>query len=64
MAIAERQSPVRRSSKSPGPRENVLLVIVALAFLALHVLAGTFVHRALPHEPAQEPEQMAAAYGD
>jgi hypothetical protein len=62
MLIAERSSQSKRSL--PAPSENVLLVIVAFAFLALHVLVGMFVHPASPHEPTQELEQMAAAYGD
>ena len=64
MSIAERSSQSKRSLPATAPSESVLLVIVAFAFLALHVLVGMFVHPASPHEPTQELEQMAAAYGD
>jgi len=43
-STAERSSSTRRFLRIPAPSANVLLAIVAFAFLALHVLAGTLVH--------------------
>ena len=48
MAIAERSSP--SSFQFPSLARNVLLALVAFAFLVLHILAGTLVQRALPSE--------------
>ena len=64
MSIAERSSRSKRSLRMAGLSESVLLVIVAFVFLALHVRAGVLADLALPHEPTEEREQMAAAYGD
>jgi hypothetical protein len=61
MAIAERSS--SNSFRFPAFSENLLLAIVALAFLVLHVLAGTLVQRALPGEPADQKEAIVS-YGD
>jgi hypothetical protein len=64
MSIAERPSPAKSSFKIPAPSENVLLVIVACAFLGFHVLVGMMVHSALPNEPVQQLEHKLAWYGD
>jgi len=60
----ERSSSIKRSLGAVAPSENALLVVVAFVFLVLNVLVGVFVHSALPHEPAQGLEQMAAVHGD
>jgi hypothetical protein len=61
MSIGERSSSAKRSFRVPAPSENVLLAVVAFAFLILHVLAGTLVHRPLPDdEPAARPEDAIA----
>jgi hypothetical protein len=65
MSIAERSSSTKRFSRVPAPTENVLLAVVALAFLILHVLAGTLVNRALPDDaPAVQPENAIASNCD
>jgi hypothetical protein len=61
MLIGERSSSTKRSFRVPAPSENVLLAVVAFAFLILHVLAGTLVHRPLPDdEPAARPVDAIA----
>jgi hypothetical protein len=64
MSIAERSSRTKRSFRIPAPSENVLLMIVALAFLALHVLVATLVRGALPNEPVVQLEEAIVSYGD
>lgn len=56
MAIVERSS--SGSFQFPAYSENVLLAIVAFAFLVHYVLAGTLVQRALPGEPADQKEAI------
>jgi hypothetical protein len=58
MAIAERSS--SSSFRLPAFGENVLLAIVAFAFLVLHILAGTLVQRALPSEPSEQREAIVS----
>ena len=58
MAIAERSS--SSSFRFPAFSESLLLAIIALAFLVLHVLAGTLVQRALPSEPAEQKETIVS----
>jgi hypothetical protein len=48
MSIAERISSSKGPFRIPASSENVLLAIVAFAFLSLHVAAGTLLHAALP----------------
>jgi hypothetical protein len=70
MSIAERSSWTKRSLwtkrsfRIPAPSENVLLMIVAFAFLALHVLVATSVHGALPNKPVAQLEEAIVSYGD
>ncbi len=65
MSIDERSSSTKRSFRVPAPSENVLLAVVAFAFLILHVLAGTLVHRALPDdEPVARPVDAIASNCD
>ena len=64
MSIAERPSSAKPSVRIPAPSENVLLVIVACAFLGFHVFVGMMVRSALPNEPVQQLENALASYGD
>ena len=64
MSIAERPSSAKSSIKIPAPSENVLVVIVACAFLGFNILVGMMVHNALPAEPVQQLEHALASYGD
>jgi hypothetical protein len=64
MSIAERRSTTRPSAKIPAPSENVMLVIVALAFLMFHIAVAVTIHGALPNEPVAQLEQAIASYGD
>ena len=55
MSIAERFTPTRRSLRISAPSESVLLAIVALGFLALHILSYyTLVRPALPEKPVDQ----------
>jgi hypothetical protein len=64
MSIAERPSSTKSSLRIPMPSENVMLVIVAVAFLGFHAVVGVMVHNALPNEPVAQLEQAIASYGD
>ena len=64
MSIAEQFSSTKRFLRVLAPTENVLLAVVAFAFLALHVLAGTLVHRALPDTPIDQPKEAIVSFGD
>lgn len=64
MSIAERISSSKRPFRIPASSENVLLAIVAFAFLSLHVAAGTLLHAALPDQPIDQSKEAIVSYGD
>jgi hypothetical protein len=64
MPIVERRPPTKPSVKTPARRENVLFLIIALAFLAFNITVGVMVHNALPNVPVAQLEQARASYGD
>jgi hypothetical protein len=65
MAIAERSAPTRRSLRISAPSESVLLAIVALGFLALHILTYyTLLRPALPEKPFDQSKQAIVWHGD
>jgi hypothetical protein len=63
-AIIENPSPVRRSSKSPGPSENTTLAILAGALLLLNILVCMIMHRALPNKPGGQRAEVIVSRGD
>ena len=48
MTFIERSSLAKSSFQIPAPSSNVLLAIIAGAFLVLHVAAGIILQRSLP----------------
>ena len=47
MSVTERPSYTKSSFQIPPPSENVLLVVIAAAFLVLHIAAGLILQNAL-----------------
>ena len=64
MSIAEQFLPRKRPLRLTAPSENILLVIVASALLAVHVGAGAWASCSLPHNPADQKEIMMISRGD
>jgi hypothetical protein len=52
MSFIERSSFTKSSFQIPTPSENVVLTIIAGAFLILHVAVGIAVQKSLPANPA------------
>jgi hypothetical protein len=52
MTFTERFSFTKSSFQIPAPSENVVLSIIAIAFLILHVAVGIVVQKSLPADPA------------
>jgi hypothetical protein len=46
MSVTERPSYTKSSFQVPAPGENVLLAVVAAAFLVLHIAAGVVLNNA------------------
>jgi len=51
MSVIERRSSAR-SFQIPLPGENALIVIIAVGFFVLHVMAGAILQNAFPAAPA------------
>jgi hypothetical protein len=56
MSVIERRSPAKLFFQVRLPGENTLVAIIAVAFLVLHVLAGTILLNASPTAPATSQE--------
>ena len=62
MSIAERP-PARTSYQIPAPSENLLLAVIAAAFLALHIAAGVMlINASSVAAPAAQEEVKPPLY--
>jgi len=51
MSVTERSSFNKSAFQIPAPSENLVLTIIAVAFLILHVAVGVIVQNSLPVDP-------------
>jgi hypothetical protein len=61
MSVIERRPPAKLSFQIPLPSENTLISIVAVAFLILHILAGSMLLNASPTAPAISQEESRSS---
>jgi hypothetical protein len=56
MSVTERPSDAKSSFQIPAPSENLLLAVIAAAFLVLHIAAGVILINAsaIPTSTTQE----------
>lgn len=61
MSVTEGRSPAKLSFQIPPPGEITLISIIAVAFLILHILAGTILLNASPTAPATSQEEPGSS---
>ena len=64
MSVSERPSSAKSSFEIPAPSENVLLAVIAAAFLVLHIAAGIILINAFGPAPATTQEESRAPLYD
>jgi hypothetical protein len=64
MSVSERPSSTKSSLEIPAPSENVLLAVVAAAFLVLHIAAGVMVINASQTAATATQEEARASLYD
>jgi hypothetical protein len=64
MPVASRPAQAKRTTQLPAPGETGWLVAVALAFLLVHIVAGTICLRASANEAAPSRDEAASRLYD
>ena len=64
MSVTERPSHTKSSFQIPQPSENLLLAVIAAAFLVLHIAAGVILINAAGAAPATTQEEPRASLYD
>jgi hypothetical protein len=63
MSVTERPSYTKSSIQIPAPSGNLLLAVIAEAFLALHIVAGVMlINASSAAEPAAQQEMTSPLY--
>jgi hypothetical protein len=62
MSVTERPSYPKSSFQIPGPSENVLLAVIAAAFLVLHIAAGVILINASATATTQDEARPSPDY--
>lgn len=62
--VGERLSYGKSLARFRMPGERALIAAIAIAFLILHILAGTILQRAATGDPAAPPEEAGPSLYD
>ena len=62
MSVSERPSSAKASFEIPPPSENVLIAVIAAAFLVLHIAAGVILVNAFGPAATTQEEPRPSLY--